>query len=290
MKATALEIPTRSLLFVPGHDARKIERARASGAHAIIIDLEDAVAPSMKDAARATAASALQAFPRDGAVAFVRINKDAKGYCAADIDGTMSPNLQGFVLPKCDSRESILTVCRRLERKEKSLRIQRGTFRLILLLETASGLVRLPEFLEDNSRVAGIALGAEDFCLDAGIERTAGDPELLYARSRISIFARAHGRMAFDSVFTDVKNPEGLIKESVSAKNLGFSGKLAIHPNQIGAIHQAFAPSKAELAHARKVLDAFAEAEKDHRAVCLVDGKMIDRPIVERAKKLLRGF
>jgi citrate lyase beta subunit len=192
------------------------------------------------------------------------------------------------MLPKCNARAEVLTIARQLEQAEREKGIAEKSARLFLLIESARGLLELPSLAAASDRVAGLVFGAEDWCLDMGIARTKAGTELEIARWNIAICARAHGLLAIDTVFADFHDVEGLRRDVEIAKRMGFSGKLAIHPKQIEVIHSAFAPTAAEVADAKALVAAFDEAETSDQGVIAVHGRMVDKPIVERARQILQ--
>lgn len=287
MRGPMAEYPLRSLLFVPGNSPDKVQKAWKTGADGIIFDLEDAVADSDKPAAREMVRKAIDGAPRGDVSTFVRINSYSTPFWEDDLKAVIGRNLRGIVLPKCGSPDEVSSLENVLDLEEKSNRLASESICLLLLIESARGLLRVPQLAEASRRVAALIFGAEDFALDMGIPRTTDGASLLYARSYLPICARAYGCLAIDAVYPDFKDDQGLLRETETGKRLGFNGKLAIHPKQVGLIHAAFAPSDLELAEARKILEAFAEARGRGESVFALDGKMIDRPIVERARRLV---
>ncbi len=276
-----------SFLFVPGDSPEKLRKSWQLGAGALIFDLEDAVPESQKHQARQNVSLALKAAPEAATNVFVRINDRSSRHWQEDISATTVKNLTGFFLPKCESREEVSAVADVIGTSEKRAGGVPGSISMVALIESACGLVELPHIIAATDRLAGLALGGEDFCLNMGISRTVEGLELQYARSHLAIWARSRGCLSIDTIYADFHDTQGLIRESQIAKQLGFTGKLAVHPKQLEVIRGVFAPSEEELAEAKKVVDAFAAARAKGSAVIAVGGKMIDRPVFERAQRLL---
>jgi len=276
-------MPYRSWLFVPGDSARKIARAAGSGADALILDLEDAVAPEGKSAARALVAAALHEpapMPR-----FVRVNALGTGLAEADVAALAPAGPAGWVLPKCEGAGDVAALVRLIDRAGGDP----GAPVLALATETARGVLNLMRADWAHPRLAGLTWGAEDLAADlgAGSNRDAtgayAGPFRL-ARDLTLLAARAAGVAAVDAVFTDLTDPEGLAAEARAAAALGFDGKLAIHPAQVAVIHAAFAPDAAALDWARRVIAALDAAGT---GVARLDGRMLDRPHRLQAERIL---
>jgi citrate lyase subunit beta/citryl-CoA lyase len=282
----SMENSLRSLLFVPGDQADKIEKAWRMDADCVILDLEDGVAQSRKAVARKNIQGALAARPQPPVV-LVRINSSLSQR-GEDIEAAVHPGVFGIVLPKCNARKEVVEVARALGQVERRRDMADRSLKLFLLIETAHGLLELSSIVRGSDRVAAVVFGAEDWCFDMSIDRTKAGDEIEIARWTIALCARAHGLPAIDTVYTDVHDTQGLLRDAQSARRMGFSGKLAIHPKQIEVIHSAFAPSAAEIAEAEAVVAAFDQAEASGRGVLAVDGKMIDKPVAERARQILR--
>jgi citrate lyase beta subunit len=264
-----------------------MQKAWRTGADGIILDLEDAVGESEKAKARKIVGKALDVAPEERPCVFVRINSYSTSYWQDDVREVSGRNLHGIVLPKCQSEDEVLSLEKSLEVEEKAKGLASGSIRILLLIESARGVLQASGLAEVTDRVAALLFGAEDFALDMGILRAPQGTDLLYARSSLAICARAHGCLAIDSVYPNFQDTQGLMGETEASKRLGFTGKLAIHPKQVEPIHFAFAPSDQEVDEARKILDVFAEAEARGVSVAAFNGKVIDKPIVERARRLV---
>ncbi len=285
MPRPVIPVPIRSLLFVPGDRRAMIEKSWATGADALIFDLEDSVPDDAKGAAREMVRAALQRAGESHPLLLVRINAARTTHWQADVQAVVGKNLFGLLIPKCDSFAALQELKELLEQQERLAGLHVGALRLFLLIETAKGLLAASRLAESSARIAGLVFGAEDFRLDMGLAPTPDGRELFFARSYLPIVARAAECLAVDTIFTDFKNVEGLRRETQSAKELGFHAKLAIHPQQVRTIHEVFRPTEKEIAEARRIVEAFAKA---HSGVTTLDGMMIDKPIVDRARRVLR--
>jgi citrate lyase subunit beta/citryl-CoA lyase len=267
----------RSYLYVPGDDPRRIEKALATGADAVVIDLEDAVAPSRKEEARTNAAEVLGSEP--ARPTFVRVNAPGSELAARDIDAVAGIHLSGLRLPKVESPESVRLVAETLE----GLRSEAG---IQCLIESALGLELAFEIARSHERVSGISIGEADLAADLGVRDEAG---LLYARSRIVSASRAAGLPGpIQSVYTRVNDLDGLRRSTEEGKSMGFVGRSAIHPSQVPIINEVFTPTEEEVAEAQELLDRLeGEARSGTGAFVLEDGRFVDRAVVESARRTL---
>ena len=279
--------PLRTMLSVPANRQKMIEKARDLPADAIVLDLEDSVPVAEKANARAMARDAIAGRVLGGQRVFVRINSLASGLLEQDLEAVVIPGLAGINLPKPGSADDMREVVAIIDRLETERDIDKGHVRLTPWVETARGLLSAFEIASASPRIVGIIFGAEDFTLDTGMQRTETGDELLYPRIMVIIAARAAEVIAIDTPYNDFRDEEGLIRETTLARQLGFQGKYVIHPSQIQPVNQAFRPSPEEMEEARKVVEAFDEAEAQGFASTSVDGKMIDTPIASRARRLL---
>jgi citrate lyase subunit beta/citryl-CoA lyase len=267
----------RSYLYAPGNDPRKIEKALASEADAVVLDLEDAVAPNRKEEARESVSEVLRSRPAKPV--FVRVNAPGSALAEEDIGAISGPHLSGLRLPKTESAEAVRDVAERLETLGCDAGIQ-------CLIESALGLELAPEISRSHERVVGISLGEADLAADLGVRDEAG---LLYARSRVVATARAAGLPGpVQSVYTNVRNTDGLRQSTEAGKKLGFLGRSAIHPAQIPAINEVFTPTEEEVAEAEGLLARLEEsAGKGTGAFVLEDGRFVDKAVVESARLTL---
>jgi len=283
--------PIRTALFVPGSRPDRVDKALDAGADVIIIDLEDAVPLSLKEETRSKVHE--KVLEHDGRRIIVRVNAIGSGFCQGDLDEVVVKELGCIMLPKVESPEHIREINHRLVRLEEERDMDSGTVSIIPLIESARAVQNIFPILSEKTepaRVLTAAFGAADYSLDLGMEITKQGSELNYPRARIAVACRAAGlEPPLDTPFMiDLKDTEGLKADAIRAKQLGFQGKLCIHPNQILACHAVFSPSKEEIQHAEKVIQAFKEAEAEGVAAIQLDGKFIDYPVVERARRTLK--
>jgi citrate lyase subunit beta/citryl-CoA lyase len=275
----------RSFLFVPSDSSKKLERARGLRPDAVIYDLEDAVAPDKKTEARALLKSELDNGAHPSARIFVRVNCFGSPFFDDDLDATVRPQVHGIVLPKSSDAAEVAQVHEKLLQLETQEGMRHGSARLALMLESARGVARATELARCNSRTIALLFGGEDFSADMGITRTKAGDEIATARFLVALAARSERLQAIDGPFTDFHDNAGLLEETRSIKQMGFSGKALIHPNQIETVHAAFAPSQEEVAWAQEVVQTF---ETSGAGVAVVRGKMVDEPVVNQARKILR--
>jgi len=264
----------RSFLFAPGNHPRRVEKSLTLGADAVILDLEDAVANAEKAATRAIVVEALGR-PRQ-----------CRGYVRVNSLGTQWSD--GIVLPKVESAADLQTGEWLLAALEREHGLPEGGIDLIPIIETAAGYCNIAEIARAARRTRRLAFGAGDFTLDLGITWSADETELLPYRSTLIAQSRAAGlEPPIDTVWVSLTDREGFARSVQRAKDLGFQGKLCIHPDQVPVVNACFRPSDKELSHARRVLEAFAQAERDGLAAIQVDGQFVDYPIVYRAQRLI---
>ncbi len=255
------------------------------GSDCILIDLEDAVAPAEKDAARILTRNAVKALGYSKTVG-VRINSVATEHWQSDLDEILPLQIDFIVLPKTECADDILAVDAFINDYYSRHKCAKEIW-IMALLETALGIENAFSIARASSRVKALFLGAEDLTSDLCAKRSAEGKEILYARSRIVCAARAAGIDVFDTPFTDINDADSLVKDSALARQLGFTGKAAIHPCQIEVINRIFSPSDEEIAYAKEVLAVYEDGVKNGLGAVALYGKMIDAPILERAKKVL---
>lgn len=280
----------RSLLFAPGNHPRKVARVADFGADAIVLDLEDAVALAEKEPTRPAVRAALPRY--QNTVVLVRINGWATGLGAEDLDAVVCPSLHGVLLPKVEDAATLREVDRRLAVLEAREGLPTGTIRLFPLIETARGIAQVEEIaLQAPSRVHTLIFGLADFAADLGIDLTAEGVELLYARSRVVVAARAAGLAPpIDGPYLrDLHDREGLIADSQRVRQLGFQGRVVVYPAQVEPTNWAFAflPPE-EIERAREIVRQFEAAEAAGSAAIQVAGQFVDYPIYRRALHKLR--
>ena len=272
----------RCLLFVPGDSQAKLQKAFGLSVDAVVIDWEDAVLPVDKAAAREITLGALRR-RSPGQIVIVRTNPvDSEAFptdreALADLPRETLPS--GVMIPKCSSSEEMLEAAAFLDQVDPA----RGCG-LYAVIESARGVVNVSDIVMADDRIAAAAFGAEDFSAETGIRRGADDCELLYARSAVVTAARAAGREAYDSPSMDFRNLDKVRAAAERARDLGFSGQMAIHPAQATIVREVFTPGAEETAEARRLLAAF---EQQERGVTAVDGRLVDEPVLKRARRIL---
>ncbi len=276
----------RSMMFVPGNNPGMIQDAHIYGADSIMFDLEDSVAYTEKDSARFLVYNALKTLHFGTKETVVRINDLSNGLGIRDLEAVVRAGVQVVRLPKTDCAQDVIDCEREIARIEEESGIPVGTTGMMAAIESARGVLNAAEIARSSTRLIGIALGAEDYVTDLKTTRSDGI-ELLFARSMILNAARAAGIAALDTVYSDVNNEEGFLAEATLIKKLGFDGKSVINPRQIEPLHKVFMPSEKDLAKARAVMNAIEEAHARGSGVASLNGKMIDKPVVTRAKRLL---
>ena len=277
----------RSLLFVPGNQPRMLERASGLKPDAFIPDMEDSVPADEKANAREVTASYLERLAANGTPVIPRVNSLDTGLLDDDLTAVVGEHIFGVSVGKIYTPEDIATISGKLEILERKIGIEVGSVRLVPWIETAMAIVKLYEICAASPRIVGVAFGAEDFTNDMGIERTESESETYFARNSIAVAARAADVLALDTPYFSFRDPDGLRENALTAKQYGFKGKFAIHPAQIETINQTFSPSDAEIEHAKRVVEAFEEAERIGRGSTSLDGKVVDVPVVKRAQAVL---
>lgn len=278
----------RTYMYVPGIQEQMLAKAPERGADAYILDLEDSVPPAEKDRARGMVSKALPHISeRTRAALFVRVNGIGTDYFMDDLFSVADETLTGISVPKIESPRQIPILEELLKEAERKRGLEPGSLGLIVNIESALGLVQVHEILKAGRRIVGVTLGGEDYALDLDITRTESAEELNYARHTVAVAARAAEVQAIDMVFPDVKNEKGLIANTLAGRRMGFRGKQIIHPKQVAVVNELLSPSEEELSNARAVVSAYEEAEKSGKGAVALKGQMIDRPIYERARRLI---
>ena len=285
----------RSLLFAPGNEPRKVQKVGTLGADGVILDLEDAVPMDDKIATRAVVKEAVPSVKAVAGRVYVRINPVGQktdfsaDFGIGDIEEVVCPGLDGLVVPKVESPKEMKQVDEVLREREKSLGLPEGGIKLIPIIETALGLWNAYDIAGSSERIEALNFGAGDFTRDTGVEWSRDEAELLYARSRVVVISRAAGiQPPLDTVWLWLEDDEGMAASTRRARALGFQGKICIHPRQVTIVNEVFSyVSPEELKQARKIVEAFAEAQARGVASIRVDGEFVDYPIVEKAKRVL---
>jgi citrate lyase subunit beta/citryl-CoA lyase len=275
----------RSRLYLPGNEPKFMLNAGLHGPDGAILDLEDSVAPAVKDEARVLVRNALRSIDFKGAERMVRINQGQRGLI--DLDFIVPHNVHVILIPKVEGPEQVREVDARigqvLSRNPSAVR----PF-LMPIVESALGAIKAYETATASPNIVGLAIGLEDYTADLGTQRTSEGRESFWARCQVVNAARAAGVQPIDSVFSDVADMDGLRASVLEAKSLGFEGKGCIHPRQIRPIHEAFAPAPAELEKAQKIVAAFKEAEAKGLGAVSLGSRMIDPPVVKRALRVVK--
>ena len=280
--------PIRTALFAPGNRPDRAEKALALDADCVIIDLEDAVPISEKEATRAVVRELLD--QNDRKRIYVRVNALSTPYALEDIASLGSKNLSGIMLPKVDAPEDLVEFNRLIASMEQDSKLEVGALEIISLCETVKGLEEIYPIAATQAKIQRemvIAFGAADYTLDLGINQTREGKEIEYPRTRLPIASRA-ARIAppLDTPWMlDLKDIDGLYADARNAKAFGFQGKLCIHPNQIKPCHEVFTPTEEEIVLAHRIIEAFEEAERQGQAAIQLDGKFIDYAHVEKARR-----
>ncbi len=277
----------RTMLFMPGNNPSMLQSAGILGADSIILDLEDAVSITEKDAARILVKNAIKNVDFYDTEVVVRINPLSSGFGLKDAEEIGSVKPDAIMVTKA-TEEDVLAVCKILTKIEQEEGFEAGCIKIFPLIETAYGLENIHSIIEASNRVIGILLGAEDLTADLGIKRTRDGEEIFYARSKVAAACRAHRIDAIDTPFADMNDCKGFINDIHRAKSLGMTGKSAINPRQVDTIHEIFAPSEDEINYAQRVIYAMKEAEKEGKGVFSLDGKMVDAPIIARAETIIK--
>ena len=270
----------RSRLYLPGNEPKFFVNAGLHSPDGIILDLEDSVAPSEKDAAQLLVRNSLRSVDFYGAERMVRINQLPKGL--DDLIFIVPNNVNVILIPKCESAEQIHQLEKEVEKLKKQHKVENPIY-FMPIIESALGVIKAYEIASASKNNCALAIGLEDYTADIGTQRTNEGRESIFARQMLVNAAKAAGIQAIDTVFSDVADMEALRQSVIEAKSLGFEGKGCIHPRQIKVVHEAFAPTLEEIEKAKKIVQAFEEAEKKGLGVVSLGSKMIDPPVVKRA-------
>jgi len=275
------------MLFIPGSNAGMLKNSYIYRPDAVMFDLEDSVSVREKDTARLMVFHTLKSIDYRGIERVVRINPIEGPDGMDDIEAVVRAHVDVIRLPKTETVEDVLAVEKVIARVEKEAGIPVGKTKILAAIEGPLGVVNAFEIAKCSTRLMGIALGAEDYVTNMHTSRSIQGSELFQARSQIIIAARATGLYAFDTVFSDVNDTDGFLTEVNIIKQLGFDGKSLINPRQIELLHEAFKPSEKEIERAKKILIAIKEAEAKGSGVVSLDGRMVDKPVVERAMRTI---
>ena len=275
----------RSMLFLPGNNPNMLINGNYLGADAVIFDLEDAVSPNEKDAARILVRNTMRYMDFNGCEIIVRINSIDTEYWKEDLETIIPEKPDLILLPKTCVPDDVILVDEYIAQVEKKCGIENRTVGIIALIETALGIENSYKIASCSSRVNALFLGAEDLTADLQCKRTKEGREIEYARTRLVVAARAAGIDVYDTPFTDVNDDDGIVEDAKTAKALGFTGKASISPRHVEIINEVFSPTKAEIDYAYEVMDAISLAKQMGKGAISLHGKMIDAPIVARAER-----
>ena len=277
----------RSLIFVPGNRAGMLEKARDFPADVIMADLEDSVPPSEKAAARDMVQQVGPSLCARAQKLMVRLNSLDTGLTMDELAAVIGPHLYGISLGKVESTYDIREMERIASTLEVANGLERGRLRLIPWLESARGVHFAYDIATASPRIAGVAFGGEDYTQDMGVRRTDSGEEVYHARAQVAIAAKAARVLALDGVFVRFRDQQGLETDVGQALSMGYKGKFAIHPAQLDTINRMFSPWPEDVQYARRVVEAWDQAESEGRGSVALDGKMVDVPVVKRARDLL---
>lgn len=279
--------PTRSWMFVPGNKERFLARAADSDVDCVFLDLEDGVLPESKTQARTMVAAALRAPFRPQR--YVRLNAASTEWFADDLAEIIPAAPDGVCLPKCEDPGQVAELASRLDDIERQALIEPGSTRIVAAIESPAAILSAAAIARAHPRIVGLMLGAEDLALDIGLgtAREAEAAELIFARSMLVYAAAAARVVSIDGVFPNLDDAEGIERDTLQARRLGFTAKSTFNPRQVEVINRIFSPRPDEIEYARQVVDAFQAAEARGDASVTVGGQLVDRPIVLRAQRLL---
>lgn len=288
--------PRRSILYTPGTRPDRVEKALTmdDGPDVVVADLEDAVGPDDKASARKQITDLIGGVTGTPAEACIRVNAQGTPWHDADLEAAVRAQPDAIVVPKVDSIRELSELELEIEPLEEELGIEIGTIPLLVQIETAQGIARAVELAETIvdpvaplTRVDALVFGAEDFAADVGARRTSSNHEVSYARQRVALAAAIARVQAIDQVYLDYQDPDGLAEEARAGRDIGYGGKQIIHPDQVGPVHQAFTPSPEEIDQARELLAAVEEAGIGEGGVIGFQGRMVDRPVIEQARRVV---
>ncbi len=278
--------PYRSWLFAPGNHARRVEKALSLDADAVILDLEDAVAVAEKIDTRATVAAALQG-PRSG-LGYVRVNAYDTEFCYGDLVAVVGPGVDGIVVPKIEAADQVRGIDWLVGQLERERGFEIGAIDIMPILETGKGIANARAIAGAGTRIRRLSFGAGDYAKDMAMNWTRGEAELAHARAEVALASRAEGLEApIDTVWIHIKETDGLTRSAETVRDMGYQGKLCIHPDQVGPVNAVFTPDADAVAFAEKVVAAFDAAEAQGLASIQVDGYFVDYPIVDQARRRL---
>ena len=277
----------RSFLFVPGGREEMLVKADRYPADVVCLDLEESVLPEDKARARELIGPAVTRLSEAGRSVQVRVNCIESGQTRDDLAAAVGPGLSSVLLAKTQSPQEVRDVDVLLREQELAHDVKAGTVELTVAVESARALLRCEEISHASTRLVALMLGGEDFTFDLGVVRTREGRELEHARSVIATCARAANLVALDTPWADIEDVEGLVAEAERAKAVGFTGKYVIHPSHLEPVHRVFSPSESDVASARALVAAWERAQQQGLGAVQLEGRMVDRPIAERARRVI---
>jgi citrate lyase subunit beta/citryl-CoA lyase len=277
----------RSLLFVPGNKPSMLTKALSLKPDAYVPDMEDSVPDAEKPNARAAIRELLPRLAATRIPVIPRVNALATDWCDDDLAAVVGPDIYAVSIGKVRSAADVSAISQRIGVLEARARLAPDSVKLVPWIETAEAIVNCNAICRASERIVAVAFGGEDFTNDLGIERLEDEAQVAYARQKLCVSARAAHVLALDTPYFKFRDPDGLRANALAAKSIGFKGKFAIHPDQVGPLNECFSPSADEVAHAERIVAAFAEAEGRGRGSTSLDGWVIDVPVVKRARALL---
>lgn len=277
----------RTMLYVPGNNPGMIRDAHIYGSDCIMFDLEDSVSIREKDAARFLVFNALCSLDYGNKELVVRVNPVDSRLGIDDLEAIVRTRKAIIRLPKTESAQDVLDCEKEIERIEEEIGVEIGSTKMMAAIESAQGVLNAQEIAKSSKRLIGIAIGAEDYVTDLKTSRSPEGIELLFGRSMVLLAARAAKIDAIDTVYSDINNEDGFRQEVRLIKQLGFDGKSVINPKQIAPVHEIFTPTEKEIKKSLAIVTAIEQAQQRGSGVIALNGKMIDKPVAERAMHLL---
>jgi citrate lyase subunit beta/citryl-CoA lyase len=278
----------RTLLFVPGQRESMLEKAPGTGADVIVYDLEEAVPPEEKARARPLVAAAVTAQDAAGRSAFVRVNHVDSGLTRDDLHAVVRPGLAGVLFPKAEAAQELRDLDILLREAETANGVRPGDVAVVTMIESARGVLRCEELALATDRTVALAVGGYDYTADLGVARDREGRALVHIRYVVVQVAVAWGLVPIDTPYADVADEDGLVAETEFVKSIGFRGKLCVHPRQVPLVNRILSPTEEDVAQAHRIIDAFEDGTRRGLGAVSVDGRMVDLPIVERARRLVR--
>jgi citrate lyase beta subunit len=277
----------RALLYVPGDDLHKIQKATTLNVDSVCLDLEDGVAEQHKTEAQDIIRKTLDELDFKGSEKLVRVNPRQSGRMEKDLDTILAGKPNGIVLPKVENAEVIQAACQRIADSELQHDWEAGGIRIIVICESAAGILNLNTICHADPRLDGVIFGGEDLAADMGVKRTKKAREIFTARSLVVLHATEAHLQPIDLVCTDYQDIPLIRAEAEEGARMGFTGKQIIHPNQVEVVQHAFTPSEDEVKEAMEVIQAFRENSERGKGAFGLRGKMVDLPVVKRARNIL---